>query len=174
MNKFFSTLLITTFAMPSLALAAIDETIRLKESIEINAPADKVWATAGNYGDLGWHPAIAKTALTSGKAEEVGATRVLTTQDGGAINEVLTAYDASGMVMKYEITESVLPVREYGATLKVESAGEGKSVVTWRTMFKRKDPANPGAPGQDDAAAKAAIDGILKSGLANLKKLSEQ
>jgi mxaD protein len=77
------------------------------------------------------------------------------------------------MSLKYEITESVLPVREYGATLKVESAGEGKTIVTWRAMFKRKDPANPGAAGQDDAAAKAAISAIFKSGLENIKKISE-
>jgi mxaD protein len=153
--------------------AAIDETIRVKETIEINAPADKVWAKIGNFADMSWHPGIAKTVLSSGKADEVGATRVLTLQSGGNVNEVLINFDPAGMAMKYEITESVLPVRDYGATLKVETAGEGKSIVTWRAMFKRKDPANPGAPGQDDAAAKEAITGIFKSGLENIKKISE-
>jgi mxaD protein len=174
MNKLIITLFVSTFLMAANSIAAIDETIRLKESIEINAPADKVWAKIGNFGDMSWHPAIAKTEITGGKAAEVGATRVLGIKDnGGNINEVLTTIDATGMTMKYEITESVLPVRDYGATLKVESAGEGKSVVTWRAMFKRKDPANPGAAGQDDAAAKDAIGGIFKSGLENLKKISE-
>jgi mxaD protein len=155
-----------------MANAAIDETIRMKESIEINAPAAKVWAKVGNYGDMSWHPAISKTEVVEGKADEVGAKRVLTLQDGGKVNETLTSYDVAGMTMKYEITESVLPVREYGASIKVEAAGD-KSIVTWRAMFKRKDPANPGAAGQDDAAAKTAVEGILKSGLANLKKVSE-
>ena len=172
MSKYLMAL-IATLSFMGQATAAIDETIRLKESIEINAPADKVWAKVGSFADMAWHPAIAKTAITSGKADEVGATRVLTTQDGGNINEVLTNFDAASKTMKYEITESVLPVREYGATLKVEAAGEGKSIVTWRAMFKRKDPANPGAKGQDDEAAKAAIEGIFKSGLQNLKKISE-
>jgi mxaD protein len=173
MSKVFAMLLLSAFGFTVTANAAIDETIRLKESIEINATPDKVWAKIGSFGDMSWHPAIAKTTINSGKAGEVGATRTLTTKDGGAINEVLTTYDAAGMTMKYEITDSVLPVREYGATLKVEAAGEGKSIVTWRSMFKRKDPANPGAAGQDDAAAKAAIGGIFKSGLENLKKISE-
>lgn len=173
MNKVFAMLLLSAWGFTSTAQAAIDETIRLKESIEISATPDQVWAKMGNFGDMSWHPAIAKTTINSGKAEEVGATRTLTTQDGGAINEVLTTYDAANKTMKYEITDSVLPVREYGATLKVEAAGEGKSIVTWRSMFKRKDPANPGAAGQDDAAAKAAIGGIFKSGLENLKKISE-
>lgn len=174
MKKIMTAVFVSSFFMAGSAIAAIDETIRLKETIEINAPADKVWAKIGNFGDMSWHPAIAKTEITGGKATEVGATRVLTIKDnGGNVNEVLTAIDAAGMTMKYEITESVLPVRDYGATLKVEAAGEGKSLVTWRAMFKRKDPANPGAKGQDDEAAKAAIGGIFKSGLENLKKISE-
>ena len=173
MSKLLSAIFVSMIALGNSASAAIDETIRYKETIEINASAEKVWAKVGSFGDMSWHPMIAKTAITSGKADEAGATRVLTTQDGGAINEVLINHDAGGMSLKYEITESVLPVREYGATLKVESAGEGKTIVTWRAMFKRKDPANPGAAGQDDAAAKAAISAIFKSGLENIKKISE-
>lgn len=173
MKKILSITMLAALGFLNSADAAIDETIRLKESVEVNAPAAKVWSKIGNYGDMSWHPAFAKTELTGGKAEEVGATRVLTTQEGGKINETLTSYDATGMTMKYEITESVLPVRDYGATLKVEAAGEGKSIVTWRAMFKRKDPNNPAAAGQDDAAAKSAIEGFLKSGLANIKKISE-
>lgn len=171
MNRFFAALLLS--AMPMMASAAIDETIRLKESVEINAPADKVWKIVGNYGDMSWHPAIGKTEVTKGKADEVGATRTLTFKDGGGVKEVLTGYEAERMLMKYEITEGTLPVRDYGANIRVESAGDGKSVVTWRAMFKRKDPASPGAAGQDDAAAKAAVTGVLQSGLANLKKVAE-
>jgi len=172
MNKRMSALLMAGFGLSMMTNAAIDETIRVKDSIEINAPADKIWEKVGNYGDMSWHPAIAKTEVVEGKSGEVGAKRVLTLQDGGKINEILTSYDTGGMTMKYEITESVLPVRDYGATLKVEASGD-KSIVTWRTMFKRKDPANPGTAGQDDATAKAAVEGILKSGLINLKKVSE-
>jgi mxaD protein len=173
MNKFFATLLTTAMLLPAAASAALDETLRIKETIEINAPADVVWAKVGNFNDMSWHPAIAKTELTSGTNNEVGATRTLTLPDGGTVKEVLVAYDKDGMTMKYDITESVLPVREYSATILVKSS-DGKTTVTWRSMFKRKDPANPGAPGQDDKAAKEAITGIFKSGLENLKKISEK
>lgn len=174
MSKIFATLLVAILGMPSGALAALDETLRIKETIEINAPADVVWAKAGNFGDMGsWHPAVAKTEITGGTNNEANATRVLTLQDGGKINEVLLSRDAESMTLKYEITESVLPVREYGATLKVESAGAGKSIVTWRSMFKRKDPSNPAAAGQDDQTAKDTITSIFRTGLANLKKVSE-
>jgi mxaD protein len=173
MNKLFATLLTGAMLLPVTASAALDETLRIKETIEIDAPADVVWAKVGNFNDMSWHPAITKTELTGGNNNEVGATRKLTLQDGGAVNEVLTAWDKDGKTLKYDITESVLPVREYSATLLVQPNGD-KTTVTWRSMFKRKDPANPGAPGQDDKAAKEAITGIFKSGLENMKKLIEQ
>lgn len=173
MSKLFTALFISMVALTNQASAAIDETIRYKETIEINAPVEKVWAKVGSFADMSWLPSIAKTEITAGKPDEAGATRVLTTQDGGKINEVLINFDAAGMSIKYEITEGALPVREFGATLKVEAAGAGKTLVTWRAMFKRKDPANPGAAGQDDAAAKAAISAIFKTGLENIKKISE-
>ena len=174
MSKFYAALLGAVLALPVVVSAAIDETIRVKESIEINAPADKVWGLVGNFGDLGsWHPAIAKTEITSGNKDEVGATRVLTLQDGGKINETLTARDAAGMTIKYEITESVLPLREYSATIVVQ-AKDGKTVVTWKSMFKRKDPAHEPKAGEDDKTAKDTITSIFKTGLENLKKVSEK
>ena len=173
MSKVIAALLFSTFGFIATAQAAIDETIRIKETVEINVPAEKVWATIGNFGDMSWHPAIEKTEIKTGTAAEVGATRVLSLKGGGFVNETLTSIDATGMTFKYEITDSVLPVRDYGATLKVKSAGGGKSTVVWSANFKRKDPANPGAAGQDDAAAKSTITGIFQSGLANVKKISE-
>lgn len=174
MSKFYAALLGAVLALPVVVSAAIDETIRVKESVEINASADKVWGLVGNFGDLGsWHPAIAKTDITSGNKDEVGATRVLTLQDGGKINETLTARDASSMTIKYEITESVLPLREYSATIVVQ-AKDGKTVVTWKSMFKRKDPAHEPKAGEDDKTAKDTITSIFKTGLENLKKVSEK
>ena len=33
---------------------------KVTETVEINAPADKVWAVIGNFQDMSWHPAVAK------------------------------------------------------------------------------------------------------------------
>jgi mxaD protein len=173
MSKVMLAILLSVCGFMATANAAIDETIRLKETIEINAPIEKVWAKVGNFGDMSWHPAVTKTAITSGKVDEVGATRVLTLDGGGFVNETLTSYDAEGTTLKFEITESVLPVRDFGATIKVKSSGDDKTTITWSAMFKRQDPANPGAKGQDDVAAKEAITGVFQSGLANVKKILE-
>ncbi len=170
MNKLYAVLLAAALGLPFVAHAALDETLRVRESVEINAPAAKVWEKVGNFGDMSWHPAVARTEITGGKA---GATRTLTLQDGGSVKEALTLHDAGSMTVKYDITESTLPLREFSGTLQLKEAG-GKTSVTWRAMFKRKDPASPGAPGQDDKAATDTVTSIIKTGLENLKKVSEQ
>lgn len=172
MKRFLSVTALTLLGLSASLQAAIDETIRVKESIEVNAPVDKVWAKIGSFGDLNWHPAIAKTAISSGENNVVGATRVLTLKDGGTIHEVLTGYDAAHHTMKYDITESVLPLRDYSATLSVQATGD-KTIITWRSMFKRLDPANPPKAGQDDQTARDTITHIFKTGLETIKKASE-
>ena len=44
--------------------------------MEINAPADKVWAVIGNFQDMSWLPPVEKTEGTGGN-EPDKATRVL-------------------------------------------------------------------------------------------------
>ncbi len=165
MKKF---LLMLSFAVLGFTgQAQANHEIHVKKSVIINAPAYRVWAKIADFGDLGaWHPAIAKTEIVEGTDNVKGAKRVLTLQDGGKINETLTAYNAKKRTMSYIITESVLPVEVYSATLKVKAAGKGKSVVTWVANFKAKAPA-------DDKTAEDTINGVFDGGLTNLKKTQE-
>jgi hypothetical protein len=145
---------------------------KVVESIEINAPADKVWAVVGNFGDMSWHPAFAKTEATG---NEVGATRVLTTGTGGKINEKLTKYNAEGKTLSYEITEvdvKVVPVTNYSSTITVTGTGD-KSTVEWKGAFYRGYVNNDPPPELSDEAAVNAITGVYTDGLANLKKKLE-
>lgn len=139
------------------------------EKVEINAPAAKVWAAIGNFQDMSWHPAIAKTEGTGGNDKD--AKRVLTLKPGGTIAETLTKYDAAGKSLSYEITAvdvKVLPVNNYSATLSVEEQG-GKSVVEWRSAFYRGFLNNDPPPELSDEAAVKAIKGVFRSGLDALK-----
>lgn len=141
--------------------------IHVKKSVSINATADAVWAKVANFGDLGaWHPAVAKTVIVEGKDNEVGAKRELTLQDGGKINETLTAYNAKKKTMSYIITSGVLPVSDYQSVITVKAAGKNKSVVTWVGNFKP-------AKDQTMKTAEDAISGVYDGGLANLKKITE-
>jgi mxaD protein len=51
-----------------------------------------------------------------------GDKRTLTLQDGGKINEQLTAYSIKNKTMSYIITDSVLPVTDYSSNLHVYSS----------------------------------------------------
>lgn len=148
--------------------------LSVTETVMINAPASKVWAKVANYDDLGaFHPAVAKTEIKSGKNNTVGAVRLLTLQDGGTVNETLTAYSADQMQYAYVINESVLPVSHYSANIQVMPMGAAETKVVWIAKFKRKDlSANP-AKGQDDQAGLDTIHAVFKGGLQNLKKITE-
>lgn len=127
-------------------------------SIEIAAPATKVWKTASpDFCGLGtFHPAVEKCALSDN-----GKTRTLSLKGGGAIVEKRLSWSAKKRSYSYAIVESPLPVQDYKSTFTVKSAGRGKSIVTWTGSYQPK-----GAP---EADAKKAIDGIYTSGLDALK-----
>ncbi|HEY8119505.1 MAG TPA: SRPBCC family protein [Methylophilaceae bacterium] len=174
MKKSLSLVALLAMAFSVNVFAAPAKTLSVKESVELNAPADVVWAKVNNFGDLGaWHPAVAKTEITAGTNNEKGAVRVLTLQDGGKITEKLRAYNGKKMSYEYEIVEGVLPVSHYVSTITVKADGKDKSVVVWVGHFKRKDTAATPAAGQDDETAVKTITGVYKGGLDNLKKLVE-
>ncbi len=146
---------------------------KVTETIEINAPVDKVWAVIGNFHDMSWHPAIAKTEGTGGN--EPNAKRKLTLGSGGTMDEQLLKYNAENHSYSYEITEvdvKTLPVNNYSSTLSVSGEGD-KSTVEWRGAFYRGYVNNDPPPELNDEAAVNAVTGVYKGGLEALKKKIE-
>jgi hypothetical protein len=169
----------TTLALAALSLAALASSTvvahgptrqKVTETVEINAPADKVWAVVGNFYDLGWLPVIAKSE-GSGDLIPEKSTRHLTLKGGGEFDEVLTKYDAKNFTFGYRIEKvdpKVLPVSNYSSTLTVTAAG-GKSTVEWRGAFYRGYPLNDPPPELSDEAAVKAVTEVYQAGLAALK-----
>lgn len=155
--------------MPLTAAAHGPSRQKVTQTIEIAAPADKVWAVIGNFQDMSWHPAIAKTEGTGGN--DAGAKRKLTLKSGGTIEEALTSYKAEAKSMAYEITNvdvKTLPVSNYSATIRLTEDG-GKTTVEWKGAFYRGYVNNDPPPELNDAAAVTAVTGVYKSGLDALK-----
>jgi hypothetical protein len=160
--------LVSTFA-----LAHGPSRQKVTETVEINAPADKVWAEIGNFQDMSWHPAVAK--LTGSGGNDANATRVLTLTSGGTIDEKLLSNDPAKMIYKYEITKvdpKVLPVNNYSSNLSVKGEG-GKSTVEWKGAFYRGFMNNDPPPELSDEAAVKAVKGVYRAGLDALKKKLE-
>jgi len=146
---------------------------KVTETVEINAPPDKVWAVIGNFQDMSWHPAVAKLEGQGGNA--VNATRTLTLKSGGTIAEKLDAYDAAKMQYKYEITDvdvKVLPVKNYSSSLSVKGDA-GKSTVEWKGAFYRGYMLNDPPPELSDEVAIKAVTGVYRAGLDALKQKLE-
>ena len=142
------------------------------EKITINAPPAAVWARIKNFDALkDWHPAVAESPADKGNA--VGSVRQLKLKGGGALTETLEGFDDAKMKYSYRAKDGgALPVTNYTSTISVSGEGN-QSVVEWRGAFYRGYPNNDPPADQNDDAAVAAITGVYKSGLANLKKLAE-
>jgi carbon monoxide dehydrogenase subunit G len=146
---------------------------KVVEKIEIDAPADKVWAIVGNFQDLSWLPPVAKTEGTGGNA--VDAKRKITLKSGGVIDESVTKYEADSKTLGYKIDNvdpKVFPVNNYAATISIKEEG-GKSVVEWKGAFYRGFMNNDPPPDQSDEAALKAVTDLYKAGLASLKAKAE-
>lgn len=147
---------------------------KVSESVEINAPADKVWAAIGNFQDGSWIPVVEKTEGKGGN--EPKATRVLTLKGGATVEEELGKYDAGKKTFSYRITKvdvKTLPVNDYSSTVELEDAG-GKTKVTWKGAFYRGYMNNDPPPDLNDEASKKAVLGLYKATLDNLKAKLEQ
>lgn len=160
-------------AVPAVASAHGPSRQKVVSTIEINAPVDKVWAVIGNFQDMSWHPAFAKTEGTGGN--EAGATRKLTLAGGGTIDEKLIKHSDEDRSLAYEITAvdvKVVPVSNYSSTISARGTAE-KTIVEWKGAFYRGYVNNDPPPELSDEAAVKAITGVYQSGLAALKKKLE-
>ncbi len=150
------------------AVAQAQAPLNVYQTIDIAAPARKVWDTVKNWDNLhGWHPAFASTQLLSGQNNTVGSVRRLTLKDGPSFDEELLAFDDAAMKLRYKIIgEAPLPITDYDSTIQVLATGAGKSTVVWRSHFVPK-------PGAKDNVVIEAVTQLYLGGLQNLKQSIE-
>ena len=79
---------------------------KVEETIEINAPVDKVWKVVGNFQDMSWLSIVAKTEGKGGN--DINATRTLTLKGGKSILEEELSRDDAKMAYIYKILGSGL------------------------------------------------------------------
>ncbi len=175
--------------LPALVWAHGAPRLKVVEEITINATPETVWNAVKDFDSLHkWLPPVKSSQAQGGN--EKGATRTLTLENGGTIDEVLKKFDAEKMTVMYAITGMssagevddhgqpheipVVPVSKYKAWISV-TATDGGSNVKWMGKFfrayhgKHEPPAELG-----DKVAKDTISAIYKSGLENLKAQLEK
>ena len=91
-------------------------------AIDIDAPADRVWAVAGDFGGIAsWMPGIESCRVE-------GEDRIIETM-GMTITERLVAKDDAGQSLTYSIAGGA-PVESHEAVITVTPSGDS-SHVTW-------------------------------------------
>ena len=151
-------------AMPVAAASlAVGKKLELKvDPKKMNDEREALWNRFGGWCAIkDWHPAVASCEESS----EGGAKfRLLTLKDGGKIKEKLL--DDKPFFYRYEIIKSPLPVKNYQAqfALTPDDDDEDEINFAWSATFD--------ANGKPDKDAKSVIDGIVKSGLDNIKLLA--
>jgi len=154
---------------------------KMTATVDIEAPADEVWAVIKNFDDMSWHPGIKSTEGTGGN--EKGATRVLTFVDGYKVTEEMKKYDESKMSYKYKMTEigtvktiqhsgkdedvPVIPVDNYQAVISVQKKGDSSEVKWVATYYRAYMNNNPPVELNEDAADKKVTE-VLNDGLTSL------
>jgi hypothetical protein len=130
---------------------------KVRETVELRASVDDVWAAIGGFNDLPqWHPAVAASSL-----EEGGRVRRLRLGDGASLVERLHSFNERERSYGYSIEQGPLPVSRYRSLLHVcEPAGGSGCRVEWSGEF-----AADGAP---EAEAIRLISGIYRAGLDRL------
>ena len=96
---------------------------KARAEIDINRPADEVWAVVGDFGGIaGWMPGIESCHID-------GDDRVIKTM-GMEVTERLERRDEEEHELIYAIVGGV-PVINHQATITVVPDGNKKSHVTW-------------------------------------------
>ena len=172
MRVAFGLLALLTFAA---TWADPPKMLHVTETVEIKAPADKVWATLKDFDSLNkWHPGFSNDQLVSGSNNAVGAVRKLTIKDGPSFTEKLLAFDDANHSFRYMIVDSPLPITNYSSTVSVRPGAAGMSKVIWRGAFRRKNTSDNPPEAETDAGVTKLIQGVYRGGLDNLKKMLEQ
>ena len=174
--KIFSILLLLgiSFGFGGLAAAHGPTPQKVDESVEINAPIDKVWAVLQNFAAIDqWHPMVAKSSGNGGNT--AGAARTLALANGEQWVEELDHYDAATHEYSYRLrTPNLLamPVSSYSATLRLTAAAQ-KTTVTWKSRLYRGDTSNFPPDDLNDEAAVGAMQRFVRVGLDRLKTMLE-
>ena len=178
MQKVLSTLGLTICLMTATTLLFAHGPTRKKvqETIEINAPASAVWEIIGDFGSADvWLPMVNSSESEGGNLP--GATRTLILGPDAKVYEQLSKHSDEEMSYTYKIPVktqniAILPVNNYSSTISVKDSDTG-SIVTWKGAFFRAYPNDHASENLNDETAIAAVTGLYKVGLNNLKQLAE-
>jgi hypothetical protein len=145
--------------------------VKYVASVNIAAPAAKIWALIGHFHDLSWDNQVAGTTGTGGDTPD--ATRTVTLKTGAVLpDEELERYEPGNFTYATflpHVDVKSLPVTNFSSILVVLPRPDGTSRVEWRCAFYRGDPNFGPPPALNEAAAIKAVTAMTQPALDGLK-----
>ena len=143
-----------------------------KDQVTLKASPQEAWDLIKVFDKIDkWHPVTENCIMLVGANGVPGAVREFQLKGGGFVISELLEYREADRWYRYRILKTNLPMKGYEAEMHVEAAPGGGSVVTWSGMFQRPD--ENAKPGEDDAATTKLVQGVFRSGLENVEKLTK-
>ncbi len=105
----------------------------------IDVPANEAWKIIDDFGGIHqYHPLVERSPIKNGVASGLGAERVCHFDNGDAITERITGYEA-GREYTVEITDlGKFPLKAAVGTFGVRPAGKDRSTVRFDFRFQPK------------------------------------
>ncbi|MGR3218713.1 MAG: SRPBCC family protein [Candidatus Anammoxibacter sp.] len=133
------------------------------KNIIINASAEDVWQTVSDIGGIQKYlPMIAHVNV---EGSGVGAKRTCTMADGSQIFEKIITFNKDKKILRYIVTKSQMPFKNYVGTFKVQSISNNQCQLEWSSTFIPR--------GMREDEVKKMLNGIYTVGLEGIKKLHE-
>ena len=98
----------------------------LREEIELNCPANELWAILSDVGRSDWVPSIDEIKLNDN-------CRYFEMKGMGKITEKILKCDEQEMILQYSAIETPLPIEHHLATMQIFPISEQKCSLTWIT-----------------------------------------
>jgi len=115
--------------------------------VESNAPADKLWRSIGDIGDIkNYMPLLKHSAILDGKAPGVGAVRVCEDHAGKQWSEELTEFNPGrGFVVRFlsEAPNFPFPAKTMRGGWEITPSSAGSKVMVWWELTPKSKLAAP-------------------------------
>ena len=98
----------------------------LREEIELNCPANELWAILSDVGRSDWVPSIDEIKLND-------SCRYFEMKGMGKITEKILKCDEQEMILQYSAIETPVPIEHHLATMQIFPISEKQCSLTWIT-----------------------------------------
>ncbi|MGE0280435.1 MAG: SRPBCC family protein [Rhizobiaceae bacterium] len=161
-----------TAAGPTSGLAHTERPLLFwKDQITLKASPQAVWDLIKTFDQIDkWHPATENCVMLVGANGVPLAVREFQLKGGGFVISELLQYREDVRWYRYRILKTNLPMTGYEGEMRVEATLGGGSLVVWTGQFQRRD--EDAQPDQDDDATLALVQGVFRSGLENIERLT--